>query len=185
MRLRSATVTWSILGGRIPLRKYRDEDRIIPVTWDVLYSDNDVCIIADKKDSYAVYTKNEAYLRTGARRKLRMLLSYLPQLVLRWIPVDSGRASSDDSIFSISPSKNLRVLKLGGSDSTDDEEEAWEGLKDPFVHLSAEERQRVLKSLSVTQIEAMGREKEKQSRRERMIRWMKPKGPKNFDKPKA
>jgi hypothetical protein len=48
----------------------------------------------------------------------------------------------------------LRVLKLGDLSDTDDE--AWDGVQDPFVHLSAMERQKVLKTMNFKEIEKAG-----------------------------
>lgn len=58
----------------------------------------------------------------------------------------------------------LKVVRLGnvGAWSNDDEDIAWEGNEDPFVHLSADERQAKLKSMSIEEIKRAGMEYKKQ-----------------------
>jgi hypothetical protein len=46
-------------------------------------------------------------------------------------------------------------LRLGDF-GDDEDEEAWEGDEDPFVHLSADERQIILKSMSIEEITEAG-----------------------------
>ena len=51
----------------------------------------------------------------------------------------------------------LMALRLGdvGNDNKDDEE-AWDGDEDPFVHLSADERQEIMKQMSIEEITEAG-----------------------------
>jgi hypothetical protein len=52
----------------------------------------------------------------------------------------------------------LMALRLGdyGSDSEDIDEGAWGGKDDPFVHLSADERQVIMKQMSIGEIKKAG-----------------------------
>jgi hypothetical protein len=73
-------------------------------------------------------------------------------------------------------SKKMTVLKLG---DLENDANAWEGEDDPFVHLSADERQEQLKKMRVRDIRRAGR-------RQRRLKPKKDKGkatPKPFKKP--
>ncbi len=49
----------------------------------------------------------------------------------------------------------LMALRLGDVGSNDDED-AWEGDEDPFVHLTADERQEIMKQMSIEEITEAG-----------------------------
>ncbi len=51
----------------------------------------------------------------------------------------------------------LMALRLGDLwDNSEEDEEAWEGDEDPFVHLSADERQQIMKQMSIEEITEAG-----------------------------
>jgi hypothetical protein len=132
---------------------------------------------------FMVYTRNKAYLDiyTCMKRKFKVLRTVVWRLVaepLRRSPLVShsesirrkrryGTAALDDPILkeiiqsesrgrtttnnNNNPTK-LRVLRLGDV-SIDQEDESWESESDPFVHLSADERQQILKGMSVEEVE--------------------------------
>lgn len=129
--------------------------------------------------TFLVYTKNPAWMdgRSRTKRKIRNLAGNFEYYVLR------RRKRYQDQLYSSrlrrtpqeevdrilqeielhskagdSTASKLRVLKLGNLDPTaSDEEGAWDGNVDPFVHLSADERQEMLKKMSVRQVENAGR----------------------------
>jgi len=47
---------------------------------------------------------------------------------------------------------DITVLKIGGNADSDNDQMAWEGDEDPFAHLDAMERQRVIKNMSIHEI---------------------------------
>lgn len=50
----------------------------------------------------------------------------------------------------------LMALRLGDMSNSDDDDYAWEGDEDPFVHLSADERQEIMKQMSIEEITEAG-----------------------------
>mmetsp|Transcript_22887 Transcript_22887/g.32260 ORF Transcript_22887/g.32260 Transcript_22887/m.32260 type:complete len:664 (-) Transcript_22887:104-2095(-) len=62
----------------------------------------------------------------------------------------------------------LTVLRLGDVDENIDDV-AWEGEEDPFVHLSADERQKIMRKMSIKEIEeaGMGQKRRANKRRKR------------------
>jgi hypothetical protein len=58
---------------------------------------------------------------------------------------------------------SLKVLKLGDFAGND----AWEGEEDPFVNLSADERQKKLKSMKVRDIQLAGQEQQRKAEKEK------------------
>jgi hypothetical protein len=61
----------------------------------------------------------------------------------------------------------LRVLRLGDVYKNDDEEGAWEGDEDPFVHLTADQRQQVMKTMSIEQIKKSRKHRKRGNNRQR------------------
>ncbi len=55
----------------------------------------------------------------------------------------------------------MKVLKVGMT--RDEEEESWEGEKDPFITLDPETRQEVMKGMKLSEIECMQQIYKKQS----------------------
>ena len=71
--------------------------------------------------------------------------------------------------YSDSDRSRLLVLKMGESiinpDGTLREDLSWDGPSDPFVHLDAQERQRVLKKMTIKDIEAEGKAQKEANRK--------------------
>jgi hypothetical protein len=65
----------------------------------------------------------------------------------------------------------LHATKTG---DTGEDDEAWEGKDDPFVHLSADERQLAMKEMNMRQIELAGNQRLLKSKRESWLRRMIP-----------
>jgi hypothetical protein len=63
------------------------------------------------------------------------------------------------------------------------DDEAWEGRGDPFVHLSADERQRAIKSMNMRQIELAGNQRLSKAKRESWLQRLVPRK-KSFQRPK-
>lgn len=54
-------------------------------------------------------------------------------------------------VYSDKQSK-LTAIRLGDIGDSEEDEYAWEGEEDPFVHLSADERQEIMKRMSLEEI---------------------------------
>jgi hypothetical protein len=163
----------------------------VPTSMQIVYSDVDLCISVeadDRTDSpsgsdspFQVFTKNEAWMNPQKRfgREIQYLVTSL-QLFLsrlsprRWIHSSERRWMYDNSDSGNADpilqeyeydAATLRVLKLG--DLSDEDDEAWDGIQDPFVHLSAIERQKVLKTMNFKEIEKAGNRRLGKSWRQR------------------
>ena len=124
----------------------------------IIYADVNLCITAvgeSGHQKYNVYTKNEAWLdsRKQFERKLSFSAALFVSFFTRFIPGWGQKSKTVDADM-YADSAHLRVLKLGSAVNEDDE--AWESASDPFIHLSADERQRILKAMSIGQIERAG-----------------------------
>ena len=69
------------------------------------------------------------------------------KVVIRNDPSNKSSSSSGTN-----GAAKLRVLRLGDVNG-EEEDESWESESDPFVHLSADERQRLLKAMSVGEVD--------------------------------
>jgi hypothetical protein len=68
---------------------------------------------------------------------------------------------------------SVRVLKIGSTNDDDEEENvAWDGDMDPFVHMSADERQEQLRAMNMRQIDRAQRRQQAKARRERWVKWL-------------
>lgn len=157
----------------------------------IIYLDNDFCILTeeDGPDSpFMVYTRNKAYLDIfkSMQRKLKLLQMGVWGLVS--IPLNSvrnmGRRQRSDAAAKdpILNAAKLRVLRLGDVNG-EDEDESWESESDPFVHLSADERQRLLKAMSVEEVEQAADTYRNSKMRFRFIRKLLGRRKKYFKKP--
>jgi hypothetical protein len=78
----------------------------------------------------------------------------------------------------------LKVVRLGNIWKNEkDEDVAWEGNEDPFVHLSADERQAKLKSMSIEEIQRAGKEYKKQKDKAKQKASWRRIRPKSFKRP--
>lgn len=142
-----------------------------PVDLRILYVDNDLCVSTSNDlavSPFHVYTKSDAWVGRSQRRKrhVRYVLgtmrrlrdSILAIVFLRrrlWSVLTTKKAPDDSAPDRIlvdfdDESKRLTVLKLG---DLENDAQAWEGEDDPFVHLSADERQEKLKKLRLRDIQ--------------------------------
>jgi hypothetical protein len=165
------------LSGSSASNKERKQFMAVPTDMQIVYSDVDLCISiegADRSDSsdspFQVFTKNEAWMNPQKRfgREIQYLVASFQQFLSRlspkrWIHSSERRWMYDNSDSGNSDpilqeyeydAATLRVLKLG--DLSDKDDEAWDGIQDPFVHLSAMERQKVLKTMNFKEIEKAG-----------------------------
>jgi hypothetical protein len=85
-----------------------------------------------------------------------------------------GAASGDDD-DDVDDSNNRSPGNNGGgrraSRKRNKENSAWEGMEDPYVHLTADDRQAILKQLSVGQVEQAGNRYRSKATRDR---WLNP-----------
>jgi hypothetical protein len=168
------------LSGSSASNKERKRFMAVPTSMQIVYSDVDLCISVEEEDEtdssngsgspFQVFTKNEAWMNPQKRfgREIQYLVAsfrlFLSRLSpRRWIHsserrwmYDNSESGSADPILQEYEydAATLRVLKLGDLSDTDDE--AWDGVQDPFVHLSAMERQKVLKTMNFKEIEKAG-----------------------------
>ena len=175
----------------------------IPQDVQVIYADVDMCILAhgappddDKRDrrSFSVYTKDPEWFVGRVRRNLqwfgRLLLSILIPFY-RSGKKEASRKNAEiiqkqqaDSILrevGLNEGK-LRVLKIG--DLKDEDDEAWDGLADPFVHLTADERQEMLKRMNMREISRAGNKKLTTSKRQRWFQRLFRRRKRSFKGPK-
>jgi hypothetical protein len=131
---------------------------------------------------YSVYTKNPAWADAlqRRRRKLHRLVDSVGRRIkslLRKKQMELDRAlmswkSPEDEVnqilqeLQLDTASKLKVLKLGNWTLTEDE--AWDGVSDPFAHLSADERQEILKRMKIRDVEqaaSVQRSKQRQAQR--------------------
>jgi hypothetical protein len=197
LRLEPLCSTWTIGGRAI---KNNTSSLPISQSWQFIYSDIDLCIVADStQNAFAVYTKHEDWVDSTQRRrrKWRLARDYFPTLMRSrrmsaasmtlqhqksWETAQRG----DPLIREITLDQaRLRVLKLGDLSFSMDDEGAWDGMADPFVHLTADERQRVLKAMRVKDVEAAGKDRRSQAQRWGWLTRMNPSSRRTyFKKPK-
>lgn len=184
IELQKESTKWSLLG--LSSAKNHTEDSSRPpkrMTIFIVYLDNDLMILSEQggPDSpFYVYTRNEAYLSNyrTIQRKLNTLQAAaksaltFPLLKAKLLSPRKHSGASDpilkEIIHNKSTAARLRVLRLGDLDN-DREDESWESASDPFVHLSGDERQRLLKAMSVRQIDEAAQTYRNSQRRFRWI----------------
>jgi hypothetical protein len=149
--------------------------------------------------AYSVYTKNPAWADAlqRRRRKVGRLVESLRRWLLRVLlkkPIELDRyimswKSPEDEVnrilqeLQLDASSKLKVLKLGNWTVTEDE--AWDGSSDPFVHLSPDERQEILKRMKIRDVEqAASVQRSKQRRAEKNWLWKRIRRQRAFKKPR-
>lgn len=184
----------SLFGKRVLYKEFQEK----PMDLRILYVDNDLCVSALNDlavSPFHVYTKSDAWVGRSQQRKrhARHMLgvmrglrdSILSVVFLRrrlWSALTPKKASdvsaSDRILVNLDDeSKRLTVLKLG---DLENDAKAWEGEDDPFVHLSADERQEKLKTLRVRDIQqAARRQRNQKAKKAKRAEKRKP-----FNKPK-
>ena len=152
----------------------------LPIDLTIIYSDTDLCIMADPdQKTYQVYTQADAWQSTQLARQLRFLVASFWYRLTHWSGESSAASQSSRSRRErrllnelqlnqdlLDEESRLIVWQLGAGD---DDEEAWESRKDPFVHLSADDRQRILKAMSVRQVREAGQEYASHQKRARFL----------------
>lgn len=162
------------LSGSNANKKERKQFLAVPTDMQIVYSDVDLCISIEGADGsespFQVFTKNEAWMNPQKRfqREIHFLVASFQQFLSRLSPrrwihsserrwmYDNSDSGNPDPILQeyAYDAATLRVLKLG--DLSDKDDEAWDGVQDPFVHLSSMERQKVLKTMNFKEIEKAG-----------------------------
>ena len=74
----------------------------------------------------------------------------------------------------------LTVLRMGNIGKSTKDDTAWDSEEDPFINLSADERQKVMKKMKLKEIEDAGKEQRMKSEKEKK---MKRNEQKQFKKP--
>ncbi len=132
-----------------------------------------------KDAALSLLFKNESPLKL--RRKLTALFGY--EYVGGEDSPEMGKLTEEEyeillrRVYDDKESK-LMALRLGDYGDTDDESSAWQGKDDPFVHLTADERQDIMKQMTVEEIRKAGyihqriarKQKKRGSKRQNFIR---------------
>lgn len=159
----------------------------------VVYLDVDLAILAPDGPTgcFQVFTKNDAWMEPQQRRerRVRFLTGFLRRLV-KLNSQDQDKKSrkrgwDEEAILQeiqAGDSSRLRVLKIGDLNSNS-EEDAWEGSADPFVHLSADERQDLLKRMKLMEIERASGNTKLVSQKKRATQWFQRRKKTFFRKP--
>jgi hypothetical protein len=149
------------LFGILPVvkRSYLPFQRM-PQVVKILYMDTDLCISTHPslQEPLFVYTNSPAWVARTQQVKRR---------VQKLIDQSSKKLKSNGCIAKRSSSKTLHLGQVGYAQAEDDM--AWEGQADPFVHLEPEERQRLLKKMHVAEIQALGKKQKELAEKERKI----------------
>jgi len=178
LKLDPCTQQWSLFGKCIREKKSQEPSQRME-DLRILYVDNDLCLSASddlEKSPFHVYTKSKAWvgrkqrMKRNARRVFNALArvrrSFFSVLFLRKRVQDAvvARVKAKDSRSSRmlvdidDETKRLTVLKLG---DLENDANAWDGEDDPFVHLTADERQEKLKNMRVRDVHRAGRKQKK------------------------
>lgn len=190
LRLTPTHVSWTLFNRVVRKDNVELQSNIPPREVKICYADVDLCIASfDRGETYSVYTKQDEYSRaiSGLRRRIQFaVVNAWAMLTMPLRPKPSPirrRPTNLDPILKeiVRDSAKLRVLKLGDLSQDD---LSWEGAFDPFVHLTADERQRLLKTLNVKQVSQAGQIKRSQNRRRAWLQRLFPfRRNKKFQKP--
>lgn len=183
LMLEPSTQQTYFCGKRIREKKAKEQSQQME-DLRILYVDNDLCLSTSgdlATSPFYVYTKSKEWVgRTqrmkrgarrvfGAMRRVRNSFFNIIFLRRRIRKAVVAKVTSDDSAASDrilvdidDESKRLTVLKLG---DLENDAKAWEGEEDPFVHLSADERQEQLKKMRVRDVRRAGRKQRRQNTR--------------------
>ena len=189
---------WFLLHRLVKQRTMDRTDEDTRQNIQVVYLDVDLCILTNSDDgdnsTFAVYTKNDAWVGHSTQRQVGFVLQAIRYFIfgklLRksnesldeywWKNRDTDEVNRILQEIRMENSSRLRVLRLGDTGDVDD---AWEGKGDPFVHLSADERQRAIKSMNMRQIEIAGNQRLSKAKRESWLQRLIP-SKKSFRMPK-
>jgi len=165
---------------------------------EILYLDNDLCI-SKKDESLFVHTKSETW---SHQRKLNFLIatrswlstiqsplrvrSRVFSLWSRYRNMRSGNQTANQTVLDRQnydeEESKLTVLRMGNIGKSTKDDTAWDSEEDPFINLSADERQKVMKKMKLKEIEDAGKEQRMKSEKEKK---MKRNEQKQFKKPFA
>lgn len=176
LMLEPSTQQTYLLGKRIRQKQSKKSDAKRP-DLRILYVDNDLCLSATgdlETSPFYVYTKSAAWVgRTqGMKRGARRLFGGLRRVRNSIFNIIFLRRRIRDAVVAkvttngtaadkiLVDSEDLTVLKLG---DLENDANAWEGEEDPFVHLSADERQEQLKKMRVRDVRRAGRKQKRRS----------------------
>lgn len=162
----------------------------LPTDMTIIYSDNNLCIIADPEQrTYQVYTQDDTWQKgTQFSRQIKFMFSALWYRLthMGWASRQRSAARLLRELQThqdlLDEESRLIVWQLGAGD---DDEEAWESRKDPFVHLSADDRQRLLKAMSISQVRQAGDQYATSQSRAELLRMPWRRRRTDFRKPKA
>lgn len=175
-------VKWRMLGCQTSTQKTKGP----PMGLRILYLDSDLCVVTRDEDMtkspFYVYTKSTAWVGYKERVKrhlslrlsrlrsflwgvlqvrkriFKALVSRLPKLPHRkQTPTMTSPVLLQETLPSGTRMNFVTLGDLG------EEDNAWEGEQDPFVHLSADERQEYLKTLRVKDLVKAAVQQEKRS----------------------
>ena len=176
MDLDISKVQWNTCGRPLAQKQYKPQSRKVQAI-QILYIDSDLLISAEQgmDRPYTVYTKSPEWTARAQRvkRKLRVAGAVLTKvkryaggiMSLRRKAINGIQKQFLEQVEDVKSTnlmlveikgegKTLKALKLGNSAADD----AWEGAEDPFVHLTADERQEMLKTMNVRDVENAGKE---------------------------
>jgi len=171
----------SYILGRKMNHKENEKVAIKPMELQFIYLDSDLCIvmIGNEGGVINVYTKNEEW-RESRKNKTRLFIAALSwvssfespfKLRKKLAPFFNENKKFEQELEQLTDEEyeillnreysdrrsKLMALRLGDLGYDDDQDEgAWFGNEDPFVHLSADERQEIMKQLSIGEIKQAG-----------------------------
>jgi len=149
-----------------------------PLEIQVLYLDGDLCVCTTGQGldgPVHVYTKSNLWATSGAKRNMRLLLSWFFSLQSP-LRVRQRLSNAFEKVNKKSlniDGSDLQAINIGEIDITDDgltaEEPAWDGDDDPFYHLTPGERMDVLRTMSLSDIykSAVNRKEQNQKQKRR------------------
>lgn len=187
LQLQPTYKTTSLFGTQRSTKLISDDGNTIPIfELQIIYLDSDImmCMIGGDESNLAIYTKNENWIEARRQNLASTTLSYLlsfesPLHLRRKLSRVFGRKQktlSDVGLLSEEEYKELLLRRFTDSESTltalrlgeyrfNEEEFAWEGKDDPFVSLSADERQELIKKMSIGEIKKAGYTQKKIAKR--------------------
>lgn len=178
LQLQPTFKTTSLFGTQGSTKFIHGDDNTVPIfELQIIYLDSDImmCMIGGDESNLAIYTKNENWIEARRQNLASTTLSYLlsfesPLHLRRKFSRFFGgkqKTLSDVGLLSEEEYKELLLRRFTDSKSTltalrlgeymfNEEEFAWEGKDDPFVSLSADERQEIIKKMSIGEIKQAG-----------------------------
>lgn len=178
LHLQPTSRSVSLFGTSFRTKIFDTESVTIPkFELQIIYLDSDImmCMVGGDQSNLAIFTKNENWIAARNSNTLGSMLSYitsfesplhLRQNISRLLRrkrqnlSDVGVLTEEEykklflSRFT-DPESTLTALRLGEY-KLNEEEFAWEGKDDPFVTLTADERQELLKKMSIGEIKKAG-----------------------------